>query len=96
MNGAPPGSIYDCHASGWIQTDLFKQYFRHFVQHVNPAEADPVLLMLDGNYSHTLDVINFGLKASRFSKFPSTAFEAKDVAHCFKLHVTFQHTLCSK
>jgi len=50
---------------------------------MNPAEADPVLLMLDGNYSHTrsLDVINFGLRASRFSKFPSTAFDAKDVAY---------------
>jgi hypothetical protein len=47
MNGAPPDSIYYCHSSGWIQTDLFKQSFRHFVQHVNPAEEDPVLLTLD-------------------------------------------------
>jgi hypothetical protein len=39
----------DSHASGWIQKDLIKQSFRHFVQHVNPAEADRILLMLDGH-----------------------------------------------
>jgi len=83
MNGAPLGSIYDCHASGWIQTDLFKQSFLHFVQHVNPAEKDHFLLTLDGHYSHTgsLDVINFGLRSSRFSNFPATSFDAQDVAY---------------
>jgi hypothetical protein len=83
MNEAPPGSIYDCHASGWIQTDLFKQSFRHFVQHVNPAEAELVLFMLDGNYSHTrsLDITNFFLRASCFCNIPSTASDAQDVAY---------------
>jgi hypothetical protein len=62
MKGAPPGSIYACHPSGWIQTDLFTQWFRHFIQHVKPTEEDPSILVLDGHSSHTrnLDVINLG------------------------------------
>ena len=65
---------------------------------MNPAEADIVLLVLDGHYSHTrsLDVINFGLRASCFSNFLATSFDAQDVAYWLKLHVKFQHTLCLK
>ncbi|KAJ8956832.1 hypothetical protein NQ318_014246 [Aromia moschata] len=60
MNGTPPGSIYGCHTSGWIQADLFTKWFQHFIDHTKPTKSDPVLLVLDGHYSHTknLDVIN--------------------------------------
>lgn len=59
MRGAPPGSIYAVHPSGWIQHNLFTQWFQHFIQFVKPSENDPVLLILDGHYSHTrnMDVI---------------------------------------
>jgi hypothetical protein len=59
MDGTPPGSTYDCHVSGWIQTDIFTQWFRHLISVTKPTVDDPVLLILDGNYSHTrnLDVI---------------------------------------
>nr|CAH7736079.1 unnamed protein product [Callosobruchus chinensis] len=59
MRGAPPGSIGRAHPSGWIQTNLFTEWFEHFLEHVKPSEGSPVLLILDGHYSHTknIDVI---------------------------------------
>lgn len=60
MKGAPAGSIGTCHPSGWIQTHLFTEWFEHFIKETNPTKESPVLLILDGHYSHTrnLDVIN--------------------------------------
>ncbi|XP_069670121.1 jerky protein homolog-like [Periplaneta americana] len=59
MNGAPLGSIYACHPSGWIQTDIFTEWFRHFLRNVKPTEDDPIVLVLDGNFTHVrnIDVI---------------------------------------
>lgn len=59
MRGAPPGSIYAVHPSGWVQQNLFTDWMRHFIDFVKPTEESPVLLLLDGHYSHTrnLDVI---------------------------------------
>ncbi|KAJ8941970.1 hypothetical protein NQ314_010190 [Rhamnusium bicolor] len=56
MRGAPPGSIYAVHPSGWIQQNLFTQWFQHFISFVKPSAEDPVLLVLDGHYSHTRNV----------------------------------------
>ena len=60
LDRAPPGSIAVPHKSGWMQTELFVQWFRHFIGHTNPTSASPVLLVLDGHKTHTLnlDVIN--------------------------------------
>lgn len=57
--GAPAGSLIRVHPSGWVQTHLFTEWFRHFIQTTNPSEKSPVLLILDGHFSHTrnLDVI---------------------------------------
>ena len=30
MDGAPAGSIAACHPSGWIQTEIFTEWFGHF------------------------------------------------------------------
>lgn len=59
MKGAPPGAIGKCHPSGWVQSDLFTEWFDHFIKHVKPSAEDPVLLILDGHHSHTrnLDII---------------------------------------
>ncbi|XP_030746037.1 uncharacterized protein LOC115874879 [Sitophilus oryzae] len=59
LDGAPPGSIAACHPSDWIQQHIFTQWLKHFIAHGKPTENDPVLLVLDGHYSHTrnLDVI---------------------------------------
>lgn len=59
MDRATPGSIFDCQKSGWIQMDMFTKWFKHFVSITKPSQDDPVLLLLDGHYSHSrnLDVI---------------------------------------
>ncbi|XP_044733227.1 uncharacterized protein LOC123295831 [Chrysoperla carnea] len=56
MKGAPPGAIHACHPSGWIQLELFTQWFEHFLQHVKPTATSPVLLILDGHSSHTRNI----------------------------------------
>jgi hypothetical protein len=53
MDGAPPGSIFAFHKSGWIQMDMFTTWFKHFINYVKPSAEDPVLLVLDGHFSHT-------------------------------------------
>lgn len=60
LDGAPPGTIGGCHPSGWIQPELFTKWLIHFMSIVKPSKKDPVLLILDGHYSHTrnLDVID--------------------------------------
>ncbi|KAJ8932378.1 hypothetical protein NQ318_004531 [Aromia moschata] len=63
MIGAPPGSVGVAHPSGWVQMNIFTKWFQHFVEKVNPSEDSPVLLILDGHYSHVrnIDVIDFAL-----------------------------------
>ncbi|KAJ8890190.1 hypothetical protein PR048_009697 [Dryococelus australis] len=60
----PPDTIAVCHPSGWIQQELFTQWMIHFVDHVKPKPDDPVVLVLDGHYSHSrnIDVIEIGRK----------------------------------
>lgn len=64
LNGTPPGTISECHPSGWIQMDIFTRWVEHFISHVKPSTSEPVILILDGHYSHTrnLDVIELGRK----------------------------------
>jgi len=38
MNGTPPGSIHACHPSGWIQSEIFTQWFLHFIEHTKPTK----------------------------------------------------------
>lgn len=56
MNGAPSGSIWACHPSGWIQTNIFTQWFAHFIDYTKPTEDAPFFLVLDGHYSHTRNI----------------------------------------
>lgn len=59
INGTPPRTQYACHTSGWIQQEIFVEWFRHFISYIKPNQDDPVVLILD-HYSHTrnLQVIN--------------------------------------
>lgn len=36
MKGAPLGSIHANHLSGWVQTNLFTKWFKHFLATVKP------------------------------------------------------------
>ncbi|CAH1991661.1 unnamed protein product [Acanthoscelides obtectus] len=53
MRGAPPGSMYAVHSSGWVQHNLFVDWMKHFIEFVKPSDDSPVLLLLNGHYSHT-------------------------------------------
>ncbi|XP_054720511.1 uncharacterized protein LOC129230132 [Uloborus diversus] len=53
QDGSPPGTVFACHPSGWMQTDIFTQWFEHFLRFAKPSEDDPVLLVLDGHATHT-------------------------------------------
>ena len=56
----PPGTLVKVHPSGWIQVNLFTEWFKHFIDFTKPSETSPTLLILDGHYSHTknIEVIN--------------------------------------
>ncbi|XP_022823908.1 uncharacterized protein LOC111354594 [Spodoptera litura] len=62
MNNAPRGSWAECHESGWIQKDIFTSWFRKFIVFSRASKDNPVLLILDGHKSHTmnLDIIDLG------------------------------------
>ncbi|CAH1956067.1 unnamed protein product [Acanthoscelides obtectus] len=54
--GAPPGTLFAFHPSGWIQTELFTKWFDHFLERTNPTKDSPVLLILDGHHTHTRNI----------------------------------------
>ena len=56
MNGAPPGSIYACHKSGWMQLEIFVKWFKHFLKSTGATKENPVLLILDGHSTHTMNM----------------------------------------
>ena len=64
MKNAPPASIGTYHPSGWIQTHLLTQWFEHFVSKVYSIRENPVLLILDGHFTHTrnLELIDIARK----------------------------------
>ncbi|KAJ4427571.1 hypothetical protein ANN_25219 [Periplaneta americana] len=56
LDAAPNGSLAVCHKSGWIQNERFVQWCHHILSNVKPTKDDPVILVLDGHYSHTRNV----------------------------------------
>ena len=48
-----PASIAIALERGWMQSHIFVMWFEHFLKHVNPPEARPVLLISDGHKTHT-------------------------------------------
>lgn len=61
LEGTLSGSWGLCHPSGWIQADLFFNWFKWFVDRVKSSVEDPVLLILDGHTTHTnnVDLIDY-------------------------------------
>ena len=51
--GAPPGTVFKYQPSGWINSEIFMDWFEHFVSVTKPSASDPVLLIVDGHTSHT-------------------------------------------
>lgn len=56
MDGAPPGTEFSCHSSGWMQLEIFTEWFKHFLKFAKPTSDDPVLLLLDGHNTHTKNI----------------------------------------
>jgi len=53
IDKAPAGTLGVAAKTGWINEDLFCQWFQHFVKHAKPSLSDsPTLLILDGHSSH--------------------------------------------
>ena len=49
--GEVPGTMYGLSSNGWIDSDLFEQWFRHhFLAYAPPVR--PLLLIMDGHSSH--------------------------------------------
>jgi hypothetical protein len=51
--GAPPGTIFKYQPSGWINSEIFMDWFEHFVSVTKPSASDPVLPIVDGHTDHT-------------------------------------------
>lgn len=49
---APPGTLNLVTETGYMNTDLFVEWLKHFVQHSKPSKDDPVLLIADNHSSH--------------------------------------------
>lgn len=56
MKNSPQASVKKVHPSGWIQSSLFTESFTHFIEVVKLTEDAPVLIILDGHYSHVWNV----------------------------------------
>ncbi|KAG8265990.1 hypothetical protein J6590_081559 [Homalodisca vitripennis] len=56
VDGTPPRTIGATHPTGWIQLPIFTLWMKQFINFVRKTTEDPVVLILDGHYSHTIDV----------------------------------------
>jgi hypothetical protein len=65
LDDAPPGSTAEYHFSGWIQTEIFLNWFHRFIEISMPTERKPLFLVLDGDESQTesLELIELACKS---------------------------------
>ena len=60
LNGAPTGSKGAAYPSGWMTSDNFLLFLKHFVHYVRPSIDQPILMLLDNHESHlSLEAIEF-------------------------------------
>jgi hypothetical protein len=66
LNDALPVTIGTCHISGWIQVESFTHRLGYFISVVKPTTDNPIVLVLDGRYSHTrnIDVVEITCRNS--------------------------------
>nr|XP_004209551.2 MFS-type transporter clz9-like [Hydra vulgaris] len=48
----PPGCVGFANPSGWMNSDIFIEWIKHFVRYSNCCHESPVLLLLDSHKSH--------------------------------------------
>jgi hypothetical protein len=52
LYGAPPGTVGSASPSGWINTEIYLSWLKHFVQYSGAKPENKVLLVLDNHQSH--------------------------------------------
>jgi len=52
LSGGPVGSVGVANASGWMTSDNFIVWMKHFVHHTKCSPQHPILLLLDNHESH--------------------------------------------
>ena len=48
----PPGCVGFANPSGWMNSEIFIEWIKHFVKYSNCSQESPVLLLLDSHESH--------------------------------------------
>lgn len=43
--------------NGWVNSDIFLQYMKHFIENTQPTSTSPVLLLYDNHISHLADSV---------------------------------------
>lgn len=54
--GAPPGALVDISETGYINSELFNKWLKHFIAVVKPNEEKKILLLLDGHTTHLKNI----------------------------------------
>lgn len=52
VSSGPPGSIGGANPSGWMKSDHFVEFLKHFIKHTRCSKETPVMLLLDNHDSH--------------------------------------------
>nr|CAH7746887.1 unnamed protein product [Callosobruchus chinensis] len=86
QRNGPIGALYACSKNGWINSELFVEWLKHFEKNVNPTETNPVLLILDNHSSH-ISLEAYRLCRSKFIHMVSLPPHTSD--HLQPLDLTF-------
>ena len=62
---APAGTIFACTDSGWIDSDCYVMWLKHFIKSVNSSMDNNHLFLLDGHASHTNNNILVAIRLVR-------------------------------
>ncbi|XP_076395897.1 uncharacterized protein LOC105663718 [Megachile rotundata] len=56
--GAPPGTVFGCSKNGWITSELFVEWLKHFIKYIKLEKSNEkkLLLLLDGHSTHTKNI----------------------------------------
>ena len=86
LKGAPHGSCGFPSDSGWIDSNIFMKWLKHFVSFAQPSKQNPVLIILDNHSSHlSLGAINFAREnfITMLSIPPHSSHKLQPLDKCF-------------
>jgi hypothetical protein len=77
LNNCYPGMWAECNISGWMQKEIFENWFERFIEFSGATIEKPVLLLLDGHSTHVQSI-----------KIIDRARETGVIILCFPPHCT--------